>query len=148
MSTQSNLQLVRDLIQAMDSRKVDQFSNFLAPDAEFKIVGMEMPMKGIQEIQKGFQDWSKAFPDMKTQILNAVASEDFVFIEYLSRGTHQGPLELEDGKVLQPTQRKVEVPACDVYRIVNGKIISAHVYWLSLVMLKQLGVLEQKKAAA
>ena len=110
MSTQSNLQLVKDFFLAMDSGKVDQISNFLAPNAEFNILGME-PMKGIQDIQKGFESWSRAFPDLKSQILNTIVSEDWVVVEYLSRGTHEGPLEGEDGNVLQPTHRKIEVPA-------------------------------------
>ena len=117
MSTQSNLQLVRDFFQAMDSGKVDQVSNFLAPDAEFNIMGMGMPMKGLSEIQEGFQMWSRSFPDLKSQIVNIFGSEDSVVVEYIGRGTHQGPIESPDGQVIEPTQRKIEVPGCDVYRI-------------------------------
>jgi steroid delta-isomerase-like uncharacterized protein len=148
MSTQSNVQLVRDFFKAMDSGKSDQILSFLAPNAEFKIIGMGEPMRGTSEIKEGFESWNKSFPDLKAQILNVIANEDSVVVEYIGRGTHQGPLESPEGQVLQATNRKIEVPGCDIYKISNGKIVSASVYWLSSVMLRQLGVIPSAKAAA
>jgi predicted ester cyclase len=140
---QNNEQLIRDLFQA----KGEKFLSFVDENAEFKIMP-DMTMRGISEIRDGFSSWEKSFPDMKNEILNVISSGDLVAVEYIARGTHSGPLEGMNGKSTPATNKKIEIPACDIYRLKNGKVISMHAYWQHELMMRQLGLLQQEKAAA
>ena len=148
MTSQDHSKLIRDFFQAVDSQDIDKALTFLAPDAVFKVMSMpDQPFKGTQAIRENLQTWSSAFPNMSCAISNILSSGDQVVVEYLGKATHEGPLPGPTG-TLQATHRRIEVPACDVFNISNGKIMIWNCYWQSELMLNQLGAMPQMKAAA
>jgi steroid delta-isomerase-like uncharacterized protein len=145
MASQDNTQLIRDLYKAFDQGDHARGLSFLSPNAEFKVIGME-PMRGMQAIREGMEDWSKTFPDMKSELTNVIGSGDFVVVKNINRGTHQGPLVGPKGS-LPATGRKIELPACDVFKVQNGKVVSWTCYWPTDLMLEQLGFGQSRAAA-
>lgn len=148
MSAKDNEQLIRKLYAAFEKNDINLILPFLAPDAEFTVIGMDQPMRGHQAILEGMKSWGASFPDMKGEIVNLIASDEWVVVEEINRGTHQGELKGPEGFSLPATNRKVEVPACDLFKIVNGKITVWKLYWQSDLMMKQLGYGVEKKLAA
>lgn len=146
MTTHNNEQLIRDFFNAFEKKDFDRASSFLAPNAEFRVIGMDKPLRGPKEIIESCGEWDRAFPDMKSELVNVISSNNYVVVEEINRGTHKGPL-MGPGGTLQATNRKVEVPACEVFKIENGKIVTWNLYWPTDVMMKQLGYGMQKKAA-
>jgi len=71
-----------------------------------------------------------------------IATEEWVAVEYDSRGTQQAP-SATPYRQIPPTVRRAELSSCDVYHIKNGKIVRIHPYsdWANL--LQQLGVMPQ-----
>ncbi|MCM2278467.1 MAG: ester cyclase [Oligoflexia bacterium] len=143
MATQDNSQLIRNFYNLTDP---DQAIALFAPNAEFQVMGMERPFRGSQEITQAMREWQRTFPDMKNEIINLISTGDTVVVEFVARGTHKGPMESPAGTV-QPTGRRIEVPACDVFRFSGGKVVSWKCYWQSDLMMQQLGIGQAKAAA-
>jgi ketosteroid isomerase-like protein len=66
-------------------------------------------------------------------------SENTVVVELSLNGTHKGPLELPAGTI-PPTNKTMQTPCCDVFKIENGKIKSFHCYTAATILLGQLGI--------
>jgi predicted ester cyclase len=97
----------------------------------------------IRQGKEGFKqrllNWSTAFPDSSNEITNVVATNDQAAVEFISRGTHSGVLHTLKGDI-QPTNRKIELRCCDVYRISNNEIVTLHSYYDALGLKEQLGL--------
>jgi len=55
-------------------------------------------------------------------------------------GTHLKPLANPAGPPIPPTNRKIRVANCSVYRVQGGKVVEVHEYFDQLGFLAQLGV--------
>ena len=64
---------------------------------------------------------------------------DTVVLELTWRGTHKGPLQTPTGQIAA-TGKPIEIEACQVYRIADGKPQSMRQYFDMATMLQQLGV--------
>ena len=88
------------------------------------------------------QGWATAFPDSVTETTFVVATEDGGAMEFRGRGTHNGPLQSPAGDI-PPTGRRVDVPFSQVLEVQQGKIRRARLYFDSMSLLQQLGVVPQ-----
>ncbi len=93
---------------------------------------------------KGFIDgMHTAFPDGRITIDQLIAEGDTVAMRGTYRGTQTG--RLQD---ILPTSKAVAVPAQDMYRVVEGKIVE---HWggpNQLSLLQQLGVVPAPEQAS
>lgn len=148
MATPDNVQLIHNFYQALNQNHHEQALACFDSNAEFVMMSMpEEPMRGMQQIQQAFEGWTKAFPQLKYELKNVVGAGEYVISESYGQGTHDGPMEGPEG-VLNPTHRKINVPSCDVFKVVNGKIVSWRCYWQTDLMMKQLGLGLSQRAAA
>lgn len=76
-----------------------------------------------------------ALPDVQFVIQATVATDDYVVLRGVFRGTQQGTL-----MGIFPTQRHVSVAWMTFSRYVDGKIVEEWVNWDTLGMLRQMGV--------
>jgi predicted ester cyclase len=95
-----------------------------------------------------FNDYCKAvwtaFPEAKVEIKNMIASGNYVITEYVFSGTHRGAVMSEVlGREILPTQKRAELPVCEVSRYENGKVVSIHGYSDALTLIRQLGLESQ-----
>lgn len=79
--------------------------------------------------------YGNAFADMTFDIRNMFLSGNIVVTEFIASGTHTGNL-----MDIAPTNRRVEVPICNVTEIRDGKIYSEREYFDNAHLLQQLGV--------
>ena len=75
-----------------------------------------------------------AYPDHRTIIHDVLIDGDMVALWYTWRGTHTG-----EGLSLAPTGKRVSVPGCDVYKIVDGMIVEEWDHEGFLSLFQQLG---------
>jgi ketosteroid isomerase-like protein len=139
VSVESNLELVRGLIRAVDSKDWERVPTFFTESAIFSVPGapgVSVTVKGIVEARRAD---AVAFPDTKREIVRAFGEGDDVCVEILETATHMGPVE-HGGAIFPPTGRQYRLRECVVYRIQNGKIAEAHVYYDPLEHMSQLGL--------
>lgn len=121
-----------------DADWLDKISMLVSENCEL----LNAPTGRIHRGKEGFRQrlltWSTAFPDSSNEITNVIATNDQVAIEFIARGTQSGVLHTSKGEI-QPTNRKVELRCCDVYRISNNEVVTLRSYYDILGLQEQLG---------
>ena len=89
-----------------------------------------------------------SLPRLQSHIRPRVASGDTAILdEIVWKGVHTGPLQTPTGTI-PPSNKSIEMPACQVVRVEGGKIKSASQYFDMLTMLTQIGAMQSPSAAA
>ncbi len=147
MPAENNVAVVRTLFEAINNHQLDKAAALIDDNAEWVDVATGDTFRGPQGFRQLSESWWQAFPDNTIEITSLFADGELACVEYRGRGTFKGPLNWPSVKA-RPTGRKLDVPFCDVYRIRNGKIVSAREYHDLASMMNQLGVsLAVQKAA-
>jgi len=152
MSTQENVQIVKDFFAAMGSGDMQALLALSAEDIEWIIPGEGWPSEEgyMYDIPSGTKFRGKAigdsiaalasaFPDVHRELLSIYVAENVVVVELRIRGTHKGELAL-GSKTIAPTGKVIDVPCVDVFHLESGKVISFNCYNMPSVMQQQLGL--------
>jgi C-1 hydroxylase len=132
LSLEENKAIVRRFVESYNERKLDLIDDFVAPNYidHDKNIGRE----GLKQlISMGI----KAFPDWFETIEDIIAEGDKVWVLLTYTGTSKG-----DFMGLNPTGKKINSKAVDIYRIVNGKLAE---YWNvtdNINIFTQIGAIE------
>ncbi|RPI26192.1 MAG: hypothetical protein EHM61_12400 [Acidobacteria bacterium] len=111
----------------------------MAPGYVYDEVATSRQGRGADEAVALWRGWAAAFPDSKGEIHNVFHSGDTVVVELTWRGTHTGPLQTPRG-TLSPTGKRIELRACQINTVTNGKVQSTRHYFDMTSLLQQLGV--------
>jgi steroid delta-isomerase-like uncharacterized protein len=133
--------------QAIDAFNTGDHSSLIdALDEHVEWVdrGLPAPLRGPAEVRAFMELFRKAFPDAGMTIREAIESDNSLALEVTWTGTHLGPLPMGS---IPATGRRVEVDACDVFNMRDGKILHARIYSENLQLLAQLGVLPAPASA-
>jgi steroid delta-isomerase-like uncharacterized protein len=95
-------------------------------------------MQGVGKILEVWQGWAKAIPDSKATFVGEYASSDTAVIEVVWKGAHTGPLQTPTGTI-PPSNKRIEVPACQVIKVEGGKVKSFTHYFDMVTLLTQIG---------
>ena len=106
----------------------------LADDAEFTIMGTGQHARGRAEVEGLLEFFYHLAFDAKAEIKNVVVEDDRAVVEADFAGRHIG--EFGD---LKASGKSVRVPLCVSYSVRHGKISSAHVYFETDALRKQIG---------
>jgi steroid delta-isomerase-like uncharacterized protein len=82
-----------------------------------------------------------AFSDIAHRYVSYVEQGDAFADEWVFAGTHTGPLVLPDGTELAATGKRVEMPGMEYVKIRDGKIVADNLYYDSLAVAAQFGLL-------
>ena len=141
MPVHANETLVRQLYTAFNNRNFDETAKLVSNDFEWRDVATGEVYRGPTGARQFQEHWVKAFKDAKIDVKRVVATDQSVAVELIGSGTHTGTLEGPAGSI-PPTNRKVELPCCEVGIIENGKIRSGSTYYDAATIMHQLGVTE------
>ena len=83
--------------------------------------------------------WLKGFPNGKMTVRNEIVSAPWVIQEVTMEGTNTGPLEGPMGTI-QPTNKHVVGKGVQIFKVEDGKITEARIYFDMLDQLTQLGL--------
>ncbi len=144
MTAQDNLVLTRSLLDLYNSHQsdpawLDKSVAAFAADSTFTDIPSGRTLPGSEGYKQLVLFFVEAFPDSRIEQTNAFATEDQVVLEITGRGTNTGPLHLPTGDV-PATGRSAEQRFCDVTQFRNGKIVSFHIYYDLMTLLRQLGL--------
>jgi steroid delta-isomerase-like uncharacterized protein len=137
--------LVRAHYEAFNKRDIDKNLSLVTDDVKWTNIPFNVTHTGRSGIRDFLGGWTTAMPDCKVEVLNVFASDDWTVGEFIGRGTHTGPLVGPQGTI-PATQKKLELKFCEIFKIKNGQIAEARVYFDAATMLRQLGVLPQTMA--
>ena len=138
MSATENLELVRELLEAMRQHDVERAISYYHEDCLLDIVPLQRPMRGRDRLAAAWgMAWSGC-PDQYYTEKNMFATDDYVMFEGILGGTHTGTFHN-----IPATGKHVAHPVAFVWRIVDGKVKEWHSYWDAADMLRQLNVIPE-----
>jgi steroid delta-isomerase-like uncharacterized protein len=132
------IEIAKASITAYNDKNWSKAKDTIAADAVYDEKGTQRRIKGVDEIIEAWQGWAKAFPDSKGTFVREFASGDTAIIEVVWKGVHTGPLQTPMGTI-PPSNKPIEVPACEVVLVEGGKIKSVSHYFDMLSLLTQIG---------
>jgi steroid delta-isomerase-like uncharacterized protein len=140
MSEAENKRLALTVIEALNTRDLDQWSQILSDDYAAEYPGVPMLNKP-QSI--GYNKrFVIAFPDTHFEVHIVAAQGDQVFIHWTVSGTQAERLATVTGRTIPPTRRKATVSGVLLTEVRDGEIVREGWYWDQLSLLDQLGIME------
>jgi steroid delta-isomerase-like uncharacterized protein len=87
------------------------------------------------------------FTDLNHTVRSFVEQGDLFADEWTFVGTHTGSFRLPDGTELPPTGKRVEIKGMAVVRVRDGKIVLNSLYYDTLAVAVQLGLVPESAIA-
>lgn len=128
----------KQAIEAFNRGDLSGLIDFLDEHVEWVDRGLPAPLHGPAEVRAFMESFKTAFPDATMSVRDAIECGDSVVLEVTWTGTHLGPLPMGS---IPATGKRVEVDACDVVKLRDGKIVHARIYSENLQLHAQLGLM-------
>jgi predicted ester cyclase len=140
-----NEKTIRTLYDLAEQQDVAGFVAAFTEDGTFTDNSINVTYRG-QGIGDTVVNYAEAFPDMHRELYRMYSVDNIVVVQLALQGTHKGPLKMPGGTI-PPTGKRMDTPCCDVFEIVDGKVLRFDCYPSGTVTLTQLGVLDNLSAA-
>jgi steroid delta-isomerase-like uncharacterized protein len=114
-STQANVALVRESVEAFNAGDMARLLAVAAPDIVIHYAEMPEPLQGRETWQQGYELAKRAFPDLKIRVDDLVAAGDKVALRLTLTGTHQGEFQ-----GIPATGRTISYVSHEFYRVADG----------------------------
>lgn len=137
MSTENRVQALYD---AFNSRDFDRGAELITAEATWVNIATGQSFQGPEGYKQFVRGWSGAFPDSKVVLKKVIIADGHAVVEFQGQGTHTGPLQTPAGPI-PPTGKQVDIPFCEILEIKDGHVTSAHTYFDSTTMMRQLGLI-------
>ena len=139
MSEQALVDAAKAPILAYNEKNWEAVNRAIASDVAYDEVGTHRNLRGAADVIAVWKGWAAAFPDSKATFEAAHVSGNTVILEVTWRGTQSGPLRTPAGDI-PATGKKIEMRACQVVDIADGKARGIRQYFDMATMMSQLGV--------
>lgn len=96
--------------------------------------------EGREAIEERLSRDLTTFPDISYTVLSFFEQGDRFADEFVVAGTQTGPFPMPDGTEIPPTGNRVEIRGMEFVEVRGGKIVVDNLYYDSLAMLAQLGL--------
>lgn len=138
--TTNSKDLVYRLNAAVNAHDLNPIGDMYAEDAELVWPGLGA-VTGRKAIVGFYAVLLGAFPDVHVTITRIIEQGNAIAVEYVSEGTHSGPLPTPSGE-LPPTDRRMRVQASSIGTAnANGLIQNQREYFDQVEILAQLGLM-------
>jgi steroid delta-isomerase-like uncharacterized protein len=131
--------VARAFVDCVNAGDWDRLRSLFSDDVAEVQVAIQVHTRGADALMESYQAAMKPFPDGKHIMTHIHGDDTNVTMEATFTGTHTGPFDLGNGQVIAPTNRTMSLECCDVFRVENGKIVEARVYWDLASILAQIG---------
>lgn len=122
-------------IQAMNSGKLDDLAEFVAPDFQQIMYGFP-EVNGLDGARGYITMLRSAYPDLQQSIDDIVADDEKAAFRGTLRGTHLGAL-----RTIPPSGNQIDLSYLTISHVANGKLTRIWIALDKLDYLQQLGVL-------
>lgn len=138
MPQQSLVDIAKAPIVAYNEKNWDAVKAAVAPGFVYDEVATQRRVQGIDDVLEAWRGWAKALPDSRATFHGSSTSGNTVVLEVTWRGTQTGPLQTATGQI-PPTGKKIDIRACQVVEVADGKVTTMRHYFDMMTMLQQLG---------
>ena len=135
------IEIVKASITAYNDKNWSKAKDVLAADAVYDEKGTHRRIQGAGEIIEAWQGWAEAIPDSKATFMREFASGDTAIFELVWKGVHTGPLQTPTGTI-PASNKPIEIPACQVVQVADGKVKRVSHYFDMLTLLTQVGAMK------
>jgi predicted ester cyclase len=124
--------------RAFNAHDMEAIARDTAPDAELTAPG-DMKLKGPQQIKDFNQNWINAFPDARVETKKILTQGNFVVVDGIFTGTHNGTLKTPMGDV-PATGRKVKGEYVQIFEVDRGLVKKGQLMFDQVQLMTQLGM--------
>ena len=138
MSLEANKVIVRKITEAVNTQNLSLLDELMAPDYidhTYQSQNREASKQVFTRLYTGIPDWHSTIEDI-------IAEGDKVWVRFTGTGTHKG-----DFRGLAPTGKKVTFKGVQIWRLIDGKVVSKDSILDLLDALRQLGAIEYTEKA-
>ena len=135
---ESVVDTAKSQITAYNHKDWNAVAALLAPGCVYDEVATHRRVQGVNEIMAAWRGWATALPDSNATFDRVLVSGDVVTLELTWRGTQTGPLDTPSG-ALPPSGRSIDMRACQIVEVADGKVQSIRHYFDMATLLQQLG---------
>lgn len=140
MSEQDNINIVRKVIDALNSHNADATVQYFAPNVKGMVPDRPETLNRDQ-IREYNQRFIRAVPDLHFDIKDMLAQGDKAVVSWVAHGTQKGALDLPTGGVIPATNKLIHEPGVTIVEFHDGMITRQDVYWDQVTFLTQIGLL-------
>lgn len=134
MSNQTPKTIIMKWIDAYNSHNPDIISLY-----DSNITNIQFPwgksVQGREAMQNTYIKLFESFPDIHVEVENIVEEPPWVVLEWNINGTMKGEFAGH-----APNNNSFNMYGCEIFKIVNGKILIQHGYWDKATMFTQLKI--------
>jgi steroid delta-isomerase-like uncharacterized protein len=133
----SNIETVKQfymhLDKFLDEQERNAFINMWSSDSK-RFAGSSDESMSMEEMTPFLKSWYTAFPDLKHQILNIIAKNDYVVVQVIYSGA-----QMNEFMGIPATKKKIECKGVHIFKLDAGKIAELHFMDDDFSMFQQLG---------
>jgi steroid delta-isomerase-like uncharacterized protein len=141
------IRIAREEIEAFNAGDWDRLAAGVTEDTVHEEQATGRRVQGRDALVELNRAWKDAFPDATGTVTDSFACGDRVALSITWEGTQSGPLGMPGGGQIPATGKRATVQACQLFRIVDGKIAESAHYFDTLSMLEQLGTIQAEQLA-
>jgi steroid delta-isomerase-like uncharacterized protein len=134
----STLEIAKGATVAYNEKNWNKVQNLLSPECVYDERATHRRLQGVGKIIEAWQSWASAIPDSRATFVREIADGGTAVLEVVWKGKHTGPLRTPAG-VIAASQKQIEMPACQVIEVKEGKVASFTHYFDFLTLLRQVG---------
>ena len=142
MNARENARIARALYHRFNLRDFESVILLISPTAEWECVARKRNYLGLKGYREMAESWITAFSDIDFDIVNLIATDQWVAAEYWGSGTHDGWWR-EQGRMIPPSGNRIRIAFCEVIRINGRKILSSRKYYDKAELLGQMGRIDK-----
>jgi len=133
----SNIETVKQfylhLDKFLDEQERNAFNNMWSSDSK-RFGGSSDESMSMADMLPFLKSWYTAFPDLKHQLVNIIAKDDYVVVQVQYTGT-----QMNEFMGIPATKKKIECKGVHIFKVVAGKIAELHFMDDDFTMFTQLG---------
>jgi steroid delta-isomerase-like uncharacterized protein len=141
----ANRQLLDRYVERYNAGDLDGVMDLYADD------GVQIMPDGTYEgwntVRERLAQELDGFTDLNHTVRSFVEQGDLFADEWTFVGTHTGSFRLPDGTELPPTGKRVEIRGMEVVRVREGKIVLNSLYYDTMAVAVQLGLVPESAIA-
>lgn len=135
MSNQSPKETAMRWVAAYNSHDPDAAADLYAEEVTNVQLPWPKPVLGRDAMRTTYLKVFQAFPDIRVEVDNVLEDGLWTVVEWRFSGTMQGEFAGHP-----PNHRTFNMRGCELFHIVDGKIVVQHGYWDKATMFEQLGL--------
>jgi ketosteroid isomerase-like protein len=127
---------------AFNRRDYEEAVRHFRDDVQYTDHPRNITTKGTVEFVDWLKGWVEAFSDAQVTDVHYIDGGDHTVATFRGRGTNDGAMG-----PLQATGGRMDLPYCEVFRYDSeGHVVTGEMYYDSMTMLVQLGIMERPPA--